>query len=56
MKQGIVLAQYRHDEQVRMEYEERTIHHPLGLGSVLHSQFVRDTMELAFKQEEARAK
>ena len=53
---GIVLAQFRHDEQVRMEYEERTIHHPLGLGSVLHSQFVRDTIQLAFKQEESRAK
>ncbi|HQW28284.1 MAG TPA: serine protease [Verrucomicrobiales bacterium] len=49
---GIVLAQFRHDEHVKMEYEERTLHHPLGLGSVLHSQFVRDTIEKAFKQEE----
>ena len=44
---GMVLAQFRHDEQVKMEYEERTIHHPLGLGTVLHAQFIRDTIEQA---------
>ena len=53
---GIVLAQFRHDEHVKMESEERTIHHPLGLGTVLHSQFVRDTIELAFKQDGIPAK
>ena len=50
---GIVLAQSRHDERVTMEYEERTIHHPLGLGTVLHAQFVRDTIEQAAKQNDA---
>jgi hypothetical protein len=44
---GIVIAQSRHDERVKMEYEERTIHHPLGLGTVLHAQFIRDTIEKA---------
>ena len=44
---GIVLSQYRHDEKLTMEYEERTIHHPLGLGAALHSRFVRDTIERA---------
>jgi hypothetical protein len=44
---GIVLAQSRHDEQVKTEYEQRTIHHPLGLATVLHAQFVRDTIEQA---------
>ncbi|MEI7909020.1 MAG: serine protease [Verrucomicrobiota bacterium] len=44
---GMVLAQFRHDERVTMEYEERTIHHPLGLGTVLHAQFIRDTIEQA---------
>ena len=48
---GIVLAQYRHDERVTTEYEERTIHHPLGLGTVLHAQFVRDTIEQAAHQD-----
>ena len=53
---GIVLAQFRHDERVTMEYEERSIHHPLGLGSVLHAQFVRDTIERAAKQDPADSK
>ena len=47
---GIVLAQFRHDERVTMEYEERTIHHPLGLGTILHAQYVRETLETAAKQ------
>lgn len=46
---GIVLSQIRHDERVKTEYEERTIHHPFGLGNVLHAQFVRDTVEQAAK-------
>lgn len=53
---GIVLAQSRHDERVTTEYEERTIHHPLGLGTVLHAQFVRDTIEQAAKQGDTRPK
>jgi hypothetical protein len=51
---GIVLAQSHHDERVKMEYEERTMHHPLGLGTVLHAQFVRDTIEQAAKQDDTR--
>lgn len=46
---GIVLAQIRHDERVTTEYDERTLHHPLGLGKVLHARFLRDTLELAAK-------
>ena len=53
---GIVLAQFRHDERVTMEYEERTIHHPLGLGVVLHAQFIRDTIEQAAKNNAADSK
>ena len=52
---GIVLAQFRHDERVTMEYEDRTIHHPLGLGTVLHAQFIRETIEQAAKQPAADA-
>lgn len=52
---GMVIAQFRHDEQVKTEYEERSIHYPLGLGEVLHAQFVRDTIEDAAKQEAAIA-
>jgi hypothetical protein len=53
---GIVLAQQRHDERVTTEYEDRTIHHPLGLGTVLHAQFVRDTIEQAAKKDDKRSK
>lgn len=46
---GMMLAQFRHDERATTEYEERTIHHPLGLGSVLHAHFLRETVEQAAK-------
>ena len=36
---GIVIAQLRHDEKIKSAYEERTMHYPLGLGTVLHAQF-----------------
>ncbi len=44
---GIVLGQFRHDERITTEYEERVIHHPLGLGTVLHAQFLREITEQA---------
>lgn len=47
---GMVFAQFRHDEKVKTEYEERAIHYPLGLGDVLHAQFVRDAIEQAANQ------
>lgn len=53
---GMVLAQHRHDERVTTEYEERSIHHPLGLGTVLHAQFVRDTIEQAAKIDDKGSK
>ena len=52
---GIVLAQFRHDEQVTTEYEERTLHHPLGLGNILHAQYIRDTVEAAARQNVRRS-
>jgi hypothetical protein len=53
---GLVLAQSHHDESVTTEYEERTIHHPLELGTVLHAQFVRETIEQAAQPDGIRAK
>ena len=50
----MVFAQIRHDEHVKMEYEERSIHYPLGLGEVLHAQFVRETIEQAAAPEAAK--
>jgi hypothetical protein len=47
---GIVIAQSHHDEKVKGEYEERLVHHSLGIGTILHSQYVRETIETAAKQ------
>jgi hypothetical protein len=47
---GIVLGQFHHEERVNTAYEERILRHPLGLGTVLYSPFVRDTIEQAVKQ------
>ena len=52
---GIVLAQHHHDEKVKMEYGESTIHHPLGIGTVLHASYVREAIELASKADEPPA-
>lgn len=44
---GIVVAQFHHDEKVTTEYEDRTLRHPLGLGTVLHAHWVLETLEQA---------
>lgn len=44
---GIVLAQNYHDEKVKTEYEETTIHHPLNLGTILHARYVIETLDQA---------
>ena len=41
---GIAVAQYRYDESVKMLNEERSVHHPLGLSKVIHSQFILETL------------
>ncbi|MCX6904758.1 MAG: serine protease [Verrucomicrobia bacterium] len=47
---GMVTGELRRDEAVTMEYEEQMIHHRVGLGIVLQTQFIRETIELAAKQ------
>ncbi len=42
---GIVLSQHFSDEKLTMVYEERMIHHPLNLSTVIHAQFVREAIE-----------
>jgi hypothetical protein len=46
---GIVLAQFNHEDRMKSEYEDRVVRHPLGLGTILHAQYVRDTLEAAAK-------
>lgn len=52
---GIVLAENRHDERFKTEYQERTIHHPLGLGTVLRAEHVLATINAASKRDEPPA-
>jgi Trypsin-like peptidase domain len=42
---GIVLAQHHHEDKLKSEYEDRVIRHPLGMGTILHASFVRETLE-----------
>jgi hypothetical protein len=41
---GVVLAQNHFDDRVKSEYENRLIHYPLGMGTILHAQYIRDTL------------
>jgi hypothetical protein len=42
---GMVLAQWRHDEEVKTLYEEMYIHHPLALSVCVHAHYIRETIE-----------
>jgi hypothetical protein len=42
---GLVLAQVRHSEKVTLIYEERVIHHRLGLAIAISSEFIRQTVD-----------
>ncbi len=42
---GIVVSQLRHDEKLVIMNEERTVHHPMNLSTVVDAQFVRETIE-----------
>jgi hypothetical protein len=53
---GIVVAQSHSEERMKSEYEERTIRRPLGIGTVLHAEYVRETLEAAAKQNAPAAK
>jgi len=44
---GIVLAQSHQEEKTTGEYEEKLIRRPLGIGTVLHAHYIRETLEAA---------
>ena len=44
---GIVINQHHHEEKVNGEYEERLIRYPLGMGTVLRSDYLRETLAKA---------
>jgi hypothetical protein len=43
---GIVLGQHLYDERTKLAFEERVLHHRLGLAIVAHAVFVRETLQL----------
>jgi len=43
---GIVLGQHLYDERTKLAFEERVLHHRLGLAIVVHAEFVRETIGL----------
>lgn len=42
---GLVVGMERETDKVSMPFEERTVHHPLGLAIVAHSEIIRQTVE-----------
>lgn len=48
---GMVVARFHHDEKLKSDLEERTIRHPLGLGSIVYPEFIRETVVAATKQD-----
>lgn len=53
---GMVVAKHFHEERIKGEHEERIVRRLLGIGTVLHAQYVRETIEAAAKPEDAVAK
>lgn len=47
---GVVVGAFRQDESVKKEFEESTMHHPFGVGLVVHAQLVRELIEQAARQ------
>jgi hypothetical protein len=43
---GVVLGQHLYDERTKLAFEERVLHHRLGLAIVVHADFVRETVAL----------
>jgi len=44
------------EDRMKSEYEERLVRHPLGLGTILHAQYVRETLDAAARQNEPSSK
>ncbi len=51
---GLVSAHFRHDEEVKTLFEERTIHHSLNLSKIIHAEFIRETIARAAEDAATR--
>ena len=50
---GIVLGSVTYHDTAKTEYQETVIQFPLGLGVILHAQYIRDTLAAAAKQKKS---
>lgn len=48
---GLVVSQFRHTEKLKTFTGTQTIHHSLGLSTVVQAEAIRETLELAAKKE-----
>jgi hypothetical protein len=47
---GVVLGMERQTDRTSMPFEERIVHHPVGLAIAAHSEIIRETVELLLKE------
>jgi hypothetical protein len=43
---GLILGQHQQDERTKLTYEERVLHHRLGLAIAVHADYIRQTIDL----------
>ena len=43
------VTQNHHEDKTKGAYEDRVVRYPLGLGTILHAEYVRETLESAAK-------
>jgi S1-C subfamily serine protease len=43
---GLTVGQIRADDKITTLFEERTVHFPLGVSTIVHAQYIRDTIDL----------
>jgi hypothetical protein len=51
---GLAVAQNWHEDRMKSEFEDRTVRHPLGMGTVLHAQFIRETFAAAAQRDDPK--
>ncbi len=47
---GVVLGMERQTDRTSMPFEERIVHHPVGLAIAAHSEIIRETVELLLRK------
>jgi len=47
---GLVISMQRQEDRVTTPFEEKTVYMPLGLAVAVQAPFIRETIDLWFKQ------